>query len=423
MLKRTLFLLAVFVFVCGTLVYAAGKQGGTSAQSGGVTNLRWLMQVGSEIEGQQWRELAADVNKKFSDITVELATTDWNGYWTKLPTEIAGGNPPDILYMQVMRAKSFFANGFEPIDSYVAQDPTVNLADFYKGVLDGLSDEGKLYCLPYDFGPYVMFYNMDLFDRRGVPYPDDKFDILTYLDICAKLSGNGTYGAAIAANIDRSNPFIWGEGVNYFDSRGRFVINQPKVAEVLEKQAELIRSGLAPRQTDTGNYQWDREQFYSGTVGMMPDGPWNLTNIKKSGNFRVGAALVPAGTVRRASPVAGSGFGIAKGSKNKDKAYKAITSLTSPESLTKLAQWGRALPSRASVRNVYYEMHTDVRGLREAVERSCEPDIGLPYLTTKNWQEVYNAINQNIEPVFLGSMDVKTALNNAQKIIDGVLGQ
>jgi multiple sugar transport system substrate-binding protein len=415
--------LAVLVLcMAGTLFAGGGSQSKGSAS--GPTNLRWLSQVGSEIESGQWRELAADVSKHFPGINVELATTDWNGYWAKLPTELAGGNPPDILYMQVLRAGSFLETGFEPIDSFLAADPNVNIDDFYKGVLDGLSSNGKRYCLPYDFGPYVMFYNVDLFNKHNVPLPvNASFDFATYRRACEQLSKDGDYGAAIAANIDRSLTFIWGEGVTFFDSRGRFVVNDPAIVAVIQRQAEFIRSGLAPRQTDTGNFNWDREQFYSGKVGMMPDGPWNITNIKNYAKFKVGAAMVPTGSVRRSSPVNGSGFGVAKDSKFKEAAYRAVTSITSRESLTKLAEWGRALPARASVRDVYFKQHSDVIGLSEAVNQSLQPNVGMPYLTPKNWQEVYNTINQNIEPVFLGNMDAKTGLDNAQKIIDGILGQ
>ncbi|GHV47108.1 sugar ABC transporter substrate-binding protein [Spirochaetia bacterium] len=420
-MKRSVSIAILCLF--GTaLAFAGGGSQSKQSSGGGTTTVRWLMQVASEAEANQWRELAADVSKTYPEIKVEMSTVDWNGYWTKLPTELAGGNPPDILYMQVMRAKSYLEDGFAPIDDYIAADKTLNIGDFYPGILDGLTINGKRYCLPYDFGPYVLYYNVDLFDKHNVPYPDE-IDYATYRKICDQLSTGGDFGAAIAANIDRSIPFIWGDGASFFDSRGRFVINNPITVAAIQKQAEMIRSGKAPRQTDTGNFQWDREQFYSGKVGTIPDGPWNVTNIKAQGNFKLGAAVVPKGDARRASPVAGSGFGISKGSKLKEEAYKAISVITNPASLTKLATWGRALPSRASVRNVYYEMHSDVRGLREAVERSCAPEIGIPYVTTSNWQEVYNTINQNIEPVFLGNMDAKTGLDNAQKIIDGILKQ
>jgi multiple sugar transport system substrate-binding protein len=422
MVKKTAFLILALFIIGVSVSYAAGQS--DAKAPGGVTTVRWLMQVLSELEANQWRELAADVSKKYPDIKVEMSTVDWNGYWTKLPTELAGGNPPDILYMQVQRAKGYLEEGFAPIDSYIAADSSLNIGDFNIGVLDGLSINGKRYCLPYDFGPIIMFYNIDLFDKHNVPYPDnDTFDYAAYRRICDQLSTGGDYGTAIAANIDRLNPFIWGNGASYFDSQGRFIINNPIVVTTIQKQLEIIRSGKAPRQTDTGNYLWDREQFYSGKVGLNFDGPWNVTNIKAQGNFKLGAAMVPRGDVRRAAPIAGSGFGIAKDSKLKDAAYKAITVITNGESLTKLATWGRGLPSRASVREVFYQQHSDVRGLREAVELSCAPDIGVPYITPKNWQEVYNTINQNIEPVFLGNKDAKTALDDAQKIINDILKQ
>lgn len=395
----------------------------STQQAENPVTLRWLMQVGSDEEAAQWRELAADVTSFYPNITVDLATTDWGGYWTKLPTEIAGGNPPDIFYMQMMRAQSYLTAGFEPLDSFIQNDPDMDIEDFYQGVVDGFKIDDKLYCLPYDFGPFMFFYNMDLFDKYDIDYPDENTTYEDYLKICESLSRDGNYGTAFSATLDRTISFMLSQGSGLFDESGKFVINNPAFAAAIQRQAELIKSGYAPKQTDTGNSNWDREQFYSGNIGMFLDGPWNLSNIKSKGDFKVGAAMVPKGTDVRTTPVAGSGFGISKDSKNKQEAYNAVAAITGKESLTKLAKWGRALPSRASVRDVYYEMHTDVPGLKEAIESSCAPDVGVPFITTKNWQEVYLTINQAFEAVYLGDYDAQRALDNAQSTIDGILGQ
>ncbi len=383
--------------------------------------LRWLGQAGSSTEADQWRELAGDVTKKYPNITVQLESTDWNSYWTKLPTEMASGSPPDIFYMQVLRTKGYVSKGFLPLDDLIAKDKDIDIKDFYKGVLDGLSDGGKLYALPYDFGPYVLFYNIDLFDKYGVPYPDDNLDYQGFLDRARKLTKDGNYGTVISANWDRVLPFMWGEGADLFPG-GKFNVNQSAIAKAVQRHAELItKEKVAPAITDTGNFNWDREQFYSGKIGMMLDGPWNITNIKAKGKFKFGASLVPKGTVTRLSPVNGSGFGISAKTKNPNEAFLAIKSLTSKESLEKLAKWGRALPARESVRQAFYDSNKDVAGVDNAVKKSCDPAIGKPYLTPDKWQEVYTTINQNIEPVFLNKDTAENGLKKAQQLIDDIL--
>ena len=36
--------------------------------------------------------------------------------------------------------------------------------------------QGKLYGLPSDFSTIALVYNKDMFDKYGVPYPDDTWD-------------------------------------------------------------------------------------------------------------------------------------------------------------------------------------------------------------------------------------------------------
>lgn len=408
--------------ITATVVFAGGAQETSSPASDEVT-LRWLMQAASAEEARQWRELAAGVTEKYPNIHVELNTTDWNGYWAKLPSELAGGSPPDILYMQSLRAKDYLKAGFLPLTSFLEDDTDIDIDDFYTGILEGLSLEGELYCLPYDFGPYIMFYNKDLFDKYDIPYPDNIATAADFESLCGEFAEKGSFGTVVMAQIDKLYSLILGAGVDMFDDAGNVKINDPRIIATIEYLEGFIRKGFAPEQSDTGNTNWDREQFYAGNIAMYIDGPWNLTNIKEKSSFEVGAAMLPPGSKFRRSQVAGSGFGISKDTKHPREAYLAVKELTSKEALGKLARWGRALPSRASVRDTYYDLHEDVPGLKNAVETSISTEVGVPYITPIKWQEVSNTINQNLEAIFIGGVSARDGLNHAQQIIDGILEQ
>ena len=77
--------------------------------------LRWFTKVENDAEAGQWKELADDVTDLYPNIKVEFEYTDWNGYWTKLPVDLASGDAPDIVYMHAMRAKDYLGDSFVQI--------------------------------------------------------------------------------------------------------------------------------------------------------------------------------------------------------------------------------------------------------------------------------------------------------------------
>jgi ABC-type glycerol-3-phosphate transport system substrate-binding protein len=404
--------------------FAQGKSETAIAENGeNVVTVRWLMQVSSAEEKRQWQELADDVSKVYPNIKVELNTTDWNGYWTKLPTEFAGGNPSDILYMQSMKAKDYLKAGFLPITKFVNEDQDIDVDDFQSGMLDALSMDGELYCLPYDFGPGVLFYNIDLFDKCSLPYPDTWKSWEDFINACKTMKKNGVKCISVAPLFGRLYSFIMGNGAYLLAEDGTVRVNTPKFIEAIQAMDDLIQEGYTTLESDTGNVNWDREQFYSGNSAILSDGVWILTNVKTKSNFKYGVSMVVPGMQSRKTFIAGSGFGISKGTKHPEEAYLALKVITSKASEKKLAEWGRALPARASVRDVYYDKNEELNGLKEIVEASLVPEIGIPEITPQKWTQVEAVINQNLESVFLGNIKAAEALNTAQKEINRILGQ
>jgi ABC-type glycerol-3-phosphate transport system substrate-binding protein len=422
--KRTLCVILAIAFsvfmVCEA--FAGGSKEENKPKAGQV-NLRWFQTAATSSEIDQWRELAADVTKKFPHITVTLETIDWNNYWTKLPAQIAAGNTQDILYMQNLRTKGFVTKGCIPLDDYVKADKSLNFNDFVKGIIDGLSVDGNLYGLPYDVGPYLLFYNADLFDKYGIPYPDENMDLDSFVERAKRLTRDGNYGFAVSIHWDRWVPFIWGNGGEFNDDAGKYYVTKPEVVEAIKFYAGLIRDlKVAHPIADTGNQYQDREYFYSGKVGMYVDGPWNITNIKKFSKFKFGVAPFPIGMKgTRVTPTMGSGFTVSKFTKHPKEAYQAITALTSKESLEKLAIWGRALPARISAQPAFYQGNSEVLGLVKAMELSSKPGVSRTYSMPANWQEAYVTLLNNLtQPVLLGIKSPEAAAEETQKLLDAL---
>ncbi|HLH73029.1 MAG TPA: extracellular solute-binding protein, partial [Chloroflexota bacterium] len=91
----------------------------------------------------------------------------------QLLVQTAGGTPPDVF--------TFFQENI-PIDAAVDKNLLLQIDDLIKRDSYDLSDflpqavelnrwEGKLYALPRDYGNQQVYYNVDMFKKKGVPLP------------------------------------------------------------------------------------------------------------------------------------------------------------------------------------------------------------------------------------------------------------
>ena len=384
-----------------------------------VVNLRWLNKCESDAEAAIWQQLADNITAEHPNIVVNIENTDWTSYWTKLPIELASGNAPDLMYMHFSRA-SDYKDSMLPLSSYIEADEDLNVDDFYKGILDCFTFDGEIYAFPYDFGPYIMYYNQDLFDAYGVEYPDAETDWDEFMEICEKLSVDGNYGTVFCSSCDYYVPQVLSLGGEIINEAGVFDITDIATTDALQQLADLINVyGYAPPIADTANTVWNWEQFEAGNIGMLIDGPWCVTNVVNYCDFNVGYTTVP-GAKNHVTTINGSGFGISKDTKYPNEAYLALASLTGANAQKILAENGRALPSRASARDYYYEASAQHVGLGEAIKDSIE--IGIPYYVTDNFSEVSTILNSGMDVVFAGEATAAEAAQDIQAQVDAVLG-
>ena len=380
--------------------------------------LHWLNKCESDVEAQIWQQVADLVHEKYPNITVTIENTDWTSYWTKLPVELASGNAPDLIYMHFSRA-SDYTNSMLSISDYIEKDEDINIDDFYSGILDSFIFDDQVYALPYDFGPYIMYYNKDLFDKYGVEYPDENTTWEEFKDKCKQLTQDGNYGTVFASSLDYYDPQVLSLGGEIINEKGEFDITGDKTTAALQSLADLINvDKVAPKIADTANTVWNWEQFEGGNIGMMIDGPWGATNVTNYCDFNVGYSIIPKAE-KQVTTINGSALAVTSESKHPKEAYQALEVLTSPEAQKLLAENGRALPSRDSVRESYYESTSELEGLEDAIKKSIE--IGMPYYVTKKYSEVSTVFNSGMDTVWAGEVSAEDAAKDIQAQVDMIL--
>ena len=97
-------------------------------------------------------------------------------YMTKLLTQIAGGDYPDIIFLGNGNIEPFVARGqLLPLDDFIARD-NFDTADISQQNLKLYNVDGVQYGFPADAPNQQLFYNKTIFDEAGVEVPSSDWE-------------------------------------------------------------------------------------------------------------------------------------------------------------------------------------------------------------------------------------------------------
>lgn len=383
--------------------------GGGGGGSGSVT-LQWFMWTGSPQEVTAWKHLASMVTQAHSNIHIEFMTSSFTDYWTKLPTLSASGTLPCLLSLQSLRTAGY-ADNFMPLDSYISKDK-FDKGAFDSSIVQGLSYKNHQLALPYDFGPLVVFYNQDEFQKAGLSDPSNNWTFSEFMADAKKLTQGSQYGFGASPSPDTWFPFALSDGASYLDGSGKLDLTNPGLGRAFQTAVVDMARGqhVSPQWPSAADPQYAQEQWMAGTTAMHVNGPWQIINFKSQAKFKFGIAPIPRGSQGSTTLSAGSGFGISKTCKNPDQAWQAIQVLTGPDAEKYLASNGRAFAARTSDQQYWYS--TAGQEFKPPLQAALTN--ARPYRTTPNWNQVSNLMLRYGVAAMNGQMSATEALSQAQ---------
>lgn len=372
-------------------------------------NLTWQM-WGDEKDSALFASLAALVTEQYPNITVTPQFSGWTDYWTRLPVLASSGQIADIVAMQSMRMPTFYGI-LEPLDPYFEKEGfDVNL--YESSIMEGLSHGDTQYALPYDVGPWVVYYNIDRFEEAGIPTPAPDWTFDDFRDAAVKLTGDGKYGYATQAFDFIAGPVAL--GAEYLNDADEFDATNPGYVEAVGKFVDLVNVDKASPVFASGSGAITGSgRFATGEAAMYIDGPWVLLQTKDSVDFKIGVTTLPRGDGPSRFITAGSGWGVAAASKHKDEAFKALAVLTGPKAAEILATAGRALPGRLDAQKFWYdEAAKDVVGAREALTYAFEHST--KFRLNEKYNDFENLITQYMPLALQGDSTTEAVLTDIQ---------
>lgn len=325
----------------------AGCSGGGGASSGlSGSTLKMYTWIGGKPDRQQWSDYIAGGKHADPKMSVSFSGPPINDYYTKLPTVMKSSSAPCLVTFQNGRVGAY-EQGLEPLDSYVKKNK-VDLKAYSSAMLEQLSDGGKLYAMPFNAGPNVIFYNKKLFKAAGVADPSLNWTVDDFISAAKKTTTNGKYGFAIGQASNPISTFMAADGYPYADKNGP-KLDDPHFQAALQLLVDLSNKYKVakPLEAAAGGTFPDIDAFSTGQAAMELEGLWDLQHEQQTlGKDNVGIAVIPSASGSSKGFISGSGFGMTKTCGDKQKAFQAIEAMTSKSALDFVTTSQASVPAR-----------------------------------------------------------------------------
>lgn len=331
-------------------------------------------------------------------------------YDTALQTALAGGEPPDVFYVNDNKIPDLAKNGvLEPIGDKV-ESPD----DFYPSLRESFTFEGVNYCPPKDFSTLQLVYNVAELEKAGVQ-PPTSWEELTAA--AKKLTKGKRVGISFNAEFYRWGVFMAQAGAWPTNPEiTQMTMTDPKMSTALDYVTKLHADGYAatPKELGTG---WGGEALGKGKAAMTIEGNWIVGAMKTDfPDVKYAVAELPAGPAGKATMSFSVCYGVAAASKHKEAAIDLVSYLTSPDQQLAFTKDFPVMPSRASLAEKWLaekpELKAFVTGATYAKKSVFVP--GFP--------TVIDTFTDGIEGLAKGNKKVDEVVTSTQQAGQDVLG-
>lgn len=407
------------VLLAATLLLGACAQGSATrtdtGSSGGPVTVRYMNFSANGGHEKDLDAIKAAFEKANPSIKVQIETTPYDDYFTKLQTAVAGGTAADAFELNYENFVTYASNG--------SLAPLKNVtANAYKpSLLQAFSADGTQYGLPESFSNVVLFYNKDLFQKAGVALPTADW---TWSD-----------EKAAAEKLTDKKAGVWGDyqPISFFEfykavaQAGGEFLSADKTSTAFDSAAGKAaaqwlvgKSGTTmPTEADgAGTPDFDSKLFKDGKLAMWHSGIWMFSGLADA-PFQWDVVVEPGDTTK-ASAMFTNGVVVNAKSAQKEAAEKWVAFLTSSDDMVaKRLATSWELPPVADEAKLKSYLDAGKPANRQAVFDSLDKTVLPPVIERQ--QEMQDAVTKELSAAAAGRQSVDAALANAAKAVDALL--
>lgn len=402
------------------LVVLPACQGNTGS-SGGDIVLRYAVWDENQVPAME--AIAKEFTNTHQNVRVEIESTPFEQYFTKLEGAAQGGTLPDVFWLNADNSILFASNDqLMPITDRIEED-NVDLGSYPPALVDLYKFGGENYGLPKDFDTIGLWYNKELFDRAGITYPDDTWDWDKFTDAAKELTdrSKGVWGTA--AQLTGQEGFY-----NTIHQAGGCVIcpdgtsgyNSPEAIEGLKFWTDLIfKYKVSPSQADMTETE-PLQMFESGRVAMLWAGSWNQIEFSENEDTKnkVDVAVLPRGE-ERATVIHGLGNVVAASTEHPEEAWEFLKFLGSKEAADIQAETGTVIPAFEGTQDAWVDSNPNFH-LQVFLDEVAYADPIPTSATAPEWNQLEIDI---LAKAWNGEVSVEQAAHELATKVNEVLAE
>lgn len=200
---------------------------------------------------------------------------------SKLPTAFAAGSGPDIFLASPGDFLRYY-NGGVLADLTPHMDERA-LKDYHPGTLSSRMVDGRVYALPMEVEPLVVYYDKKAWEKAGLSEGDIPRTWDRMLGVAEKLTTRTRAGLVLKTTPGYLQNFLWYSwmwqgGGDVVDEQGHVTADSKAVRQALQLWQDAVRSGVTPATAPAGDDMV--AGFKAGRAGMWHSGIWEIASLK-----------------------------------------------------------------------------------------------------------------------------------------------
>lgn len=285
-----------------------------------------------------------------------------------------------------------------------------DVSNYYEGTVNSCTIDGKLYGVPFGVNCLALYYNEDMLNAAGcsVPTTWDELkevaktlttDSVTGLALCSIQNEEGTFNFT---------PWLWSTGATSYD------INNENGIKALTFFKEMIEAGAMSKECINWTQRDVMNQFISGNVAMMENGPWQIAAMQEEApdlNWKV--TLLPKDK-EYTSVLGGENYAVISGG-NEEGALDFLTYATAEEQVKFMMGQLGYISADKTIADTQFEEGSPYQPFVEQLE------YAMPRGPLAEWPSVSDAISLAFNKVITGVATPEDAVAEAQVTIDSIV--
>ncbi|MBN1260036.1 MAG: extracellular solute-binding protein [Anaerolineae bacterium] len=393
-------------------------------------------------DGVEWLTFVADeFMKQNPGIDVTVMNVAWDEFDTKMIAMNTAGTPPDIWTSWGPSGfMDYYARGLIADLTPYIEASNFDMSDFYPEVVDYFTIDGKIYGIPHTVGAAYIFYNKDMFDAVGEPYPPTDWNDTSWtwdrmLDVCSKIAyhdeadpANSTWCVSRGLYPVNTYAWLWDKDIfpqsiyetGYAEEAN---LSDPELLEIFQKYQDITYEyhydQTGPEWMATGG-----DPFVMGKTAMQMWGVWGFDNTFTVEDFKWGVAAVPYGdpNADRKVHIYANPWMLSSQSRHPEEAWKLLAFLSSPEMHLDSLNRGTTPLARKSLMDEFYAMvpYMTAEELDEVLNGAIEHGQIAPATSIVGWGEINNVLGTAFDAIENGT---DTAANSLPAFEDELIAK